>query len=130
MNFATLFEEKQYEFISQYFGMVNTIQEALNYLEPCLSDLAAEEAEFIISEIHLSLEQLAESNTLLNRVFYEQEGILDALAQFDDLIEYMWMMDDHSGDSTVIKGVLQELMPVFSKWKSTIESEFIPYLSH
>ncbi|WP_034764410.1 hypothetical protein [Rossellomorea vietnamensis] len=130
MNFELLLEEKQHVFINQYIGMLSTIQEALVYLEPCFNDLAKAEADFILSEILLSLEQIAKGNTLLKKIFNEQEGIQAALDQFNDMTEFMWMIDDHQGDRTSIQSVLQELLPVFSKWKVTVESEFIPYLTH
>ncbi|CAN7202528.1 hypothetical protein [Rossellomorea sp. LjRoot5] len=122
--------EKQYELVSQYVGMLDTIEEALNYVEASFTDLSKTEGDQVLPEVFMAIGQISESNLLLKEPF-DEEGIQNALTGFDTVTDQAWKLDGQLDNSAFKQSIVQEnLSPAFSAWKATIETELNPYLTH
>ncbi|MGD6848907.1 hypothetical protein [Rossellomorea aquimaris] len=128
---TTKLDEKQYELVNQYVGMLDTIEEALKYVEASFTDLSKTEGDRVLSDVFMAISQISESNGLLKGIFDGREGIQQALTQFDTVADQAWKLDGQLDNNTVKQSILQEkLSPAFSKWKAFIDNELNPYLTH
>ncbi|OXS58500.1 hypothetical protein B0G93_11447 [Bacillus sp. V-88] len=127
---TTKLDEKQYELVSQYVGMLETIEEALNYVEASFTDLRKIEGDQVLSDVFMAIGQISESNPLLKKLF-DEEGIQKALTGFDTVTDQAWKLDGQLDNNEIKQSVVQEnLSPAFSTWKTLIEKELKPYLTH
>ncbi|WP_061811444.1 hypothetical protein [Rossellomorea vietnamensis] len=127
---TTKLDEKQYELVSQYVGMLDTIEEALNYVEASFKDFSKTEGDQVLSEVFMAIGQISESNPLLQELF-DEEGIQKALNGFDTVTDQAWKPDGQLDNNEIKQSVVQEnLSPAFSAWKTSIDIELKPYLTH
>lgn len=127
---TTKLDEKQYELVSQYVGMLDTIEEALNYVEASFTDLSKTEGDQVLSDVFMAIGQISESNPLLKELF-DEEGIQKALTGFDTVTDQAWKLDGQLDNSAFKQRIVQDnLSQAFSSWKATIETELNPYLTH
>ncbi|MGE6754512.1 hypothetical protein ACQKFO_13750 [Rossellomorea sp. NPDC071047] len=128
---TTKLDEKQYELVSQYVGMLDTIEEALYYVGASFTDLSKTEGDRVLSDIFMAIGQISESNGLLKEMFDGREDIQQALTGFDTVTDQAWKLDGQLDNNEVKQSIVQEsLSPAFLNWKSTIENELNPYLTH
>ena len=128
---TTKLDEKHYELVSQYVGMLETIKEALNYVEASFTDLSKTEGDRVLSDVFMAIGQISESNSLFKDMFEGREEIQKALTAFDTVTDQAWKLDGQLDNNVVKQSIVQEnLSPAFSAWKATIESELNPYLAH
>lgn len=127
---TTKLDEKQYELVNQFVGMLDTIEEALRYVEASFTDLSKTEGDRVLSDVFMAIGQISESNPLLKEMF-DGEGIQNALNAFDAVTDEAWKLDGQLDNNGVNQSIVQEnLSPAYSAWKATIESELNPYLAH
>ncbi|MCR8850443.1 hypothetical protein NQ095_18655 [Rossellomorea sp. SC111] len=127
---TTKLDEKQYELVQQYVGMLDTIEEALKYVEASFTDLSKTEGDRVLSDVFMAIGQISESNSLLKDMF-EREGIQKALNAFDTVTDQAWKLDGQLENNLFKQSIVQEnLSPAFSTWKEAIETELNPYLTH
>lgn len=127
---TTKLDEKQYELVSQYVGMLDTIEEALNYVEASFTDLSKTEGDQVLSEVFMAIGQISESIPLLKELF-DEESIQNALTGFDTVTNQAWKLDGQLDNNAIKQSIVQEnLSPAFSTWKASIEKELKPYLTH
>lgn len=128
---TTKLDEKQYELVNQYVGMLDTIEEALKYVVASFTDLSKTEGDRVLSDVFVAIGQISESNLLLKEMFDWREGIQQALTGFDTVTDQAWKLDGQFDNNAVKQSIVQEkLSPAFSKWKTSIENELNPYLTH
>ena len=128
---TTKLDEKQYELVSQYAGMLDTIEEALKYVEASFTDLSKTEGDRVLSNVFMAIGQISESNPLLKDMFDGREGIQKALTGFDAVTDQAWELDGQLDNNAFKQRIVQEkLSPAFSIWKESIENELNPYLTH
>ncbi|MGM0841675.1 MAG: hypothetical protein ACQEWE_13150 [Bacillota bacterium] len=117
--------------VSQYVGMLDTIEEALKYVEASFTDLSKTEGDRVLSDVFMAIGQISESNGLLKEMFDGREDIQQALTGFDTVTDQAWKLDGQLDNNEVKQSIVQEsLSPAFLNWKSTIENELNPYLTH
>ncbi|UTE77302.1 hypothetical protein [Rossellomorea sp. KS-H15a] len=127
---TTKLDEKQYELVSQYVGMLDTIEEALNYVEASFTDLSKTEGDQVLSDVFMAIGQISESNPLLKELF-DEERIQKALTGFDTVTDQAWKLDGQLDNNEVKQSVVKEnLSPSFSTWKASIDIELKPFLTH
>jgi hypothetical protein len=128
---TTKLDEKQYELVSQYVGMLDTIEEALKYVKASFTDLSKTEGDRVLSDVFVAIGQISESNGLLKEMFDGREGIQKALTGFDTVTDQAWRLDGQLDNNEVKQSIVQEkLSPAFSTWKASIDNELNPYLKH
>jgi hypothetical protein len=128
---TTKLDEKQYELVSQYVGMLDTIEEALKYVKASFTDLSKTEGDRVLSDVFVAIGQISESNGLLKEMFDGREGIQKALTGFDTVTDQAWRLDGQLDNNEVKQSMVQEkLSPAFSTWKASIDNELNPYLTH
>ena len=128
---TTKLDEKQFELVSQYVGMLDTIEEALKYVMASFTDLSKTEGDRVLSDVFVAIGQISESNGLLKEMFDGREGIQKALTGFDTVTDQAWRLDGRLDNNEVKQSIVQEkLSPAFSTWKASIENELNPYLTH
>ena len=128
---TTKLDEKQYELVSQYVGMLDTIEEALKYVEASFTDFSKTEGDQVLSDVFMAIGQISESNPLLKEMFDGQQGIQKALTEFDTVTDQALKLDGQLENSAVKQSIVQEkLLPAFSIWKASIETQIKPYLTH
>jgi hypothetical protein len=128
---TTKLDEKQYELVSQYVGMLDTIEEALKYVEASFTDFSKTEGDQVLSDVFMAIGQISESNHLFKEIFDGREGIQKALTQFDTVTDQAWKLDGQLDNNTVKQSIVQEILsPAFSTWKTSIENELKSYLTH
>jgi len=128
---TTKLDEKRYELVSQYVGMLDTIEEALKYVEASFTDLSKTEGDQVLSDVFMAIGQISESNGLLKEMFDGREDIQKALTGFDTVTDQAWRLDGQLDNNEVKQSIVQEkLSPAFSIWKASIDNELNPYLTH
>ena len=128
---TTKLDEKQYELVNQYVGMLDTIEGALKYVEASFTDLRKTEGDRVLSDVFMAIGQISESNRLLKEMFDGQEDIQKVLSEFDNVTDQAWKLDGQLENSAFKQSIVQEkLLPAFSTWKASIENELNPYLTH
>ncbi|RBP00061.1 hypothetical protein [Rossellomorea aquimaris] len=128
---TTKLDEKQYELVSQYVGMLDTIEEALKYVEASFTDLSKTEGDQVLSDVFMAIGQISESHRLLNEIFDGREEIQIALTGFDTVTDQAWKLDGQLDNNVFKQSIVQDnLSPAFFAWKASIENELKPYLTH
>ncbi|TMU84311.1 hypothetical protein FGG79_15570 [Bacillus sp. BHET2] len=128
---TTKLDEKQYDLVNQYVGMLDTIEEALKYVEASFTASSKTEGDTVLSDVFMAIGQISESNPLLKEMFDGREDIQKVITEFDTVTNQALKLDGQLDNNAVRQSIVQEkLSPAFSAWKTTIEIELNPYLTH
>jgi hypothetical protein len=115
-------DEKQYTLIHQYTEMLQTVEEAFEYVESSFDDYSKTEGDLVLSDIFAALGQIESSNQLLKELFQDENEVLTALGKFDELPKQAIKLEGNFNDQNVKEKVIKEsLSPAFSAWKMEVE---------
>jgi hypothetical protein len=122
-------DEKQYEFIHQYTEILQTVEEAFEYVESSFDDYTKTEGDLVLSDIFTALGQIADSNTLLKKLFKKKDKVLQAIETFDVVPNQALKLEGNFNNQNVKEKVVKEnLSPTFSAWKMEVEKVLQPFI--
>jgi hypothetical protein len=128
---AVKLDEKQFRLLYQYIGMLETIEEALEYVKSSFTDIEKTEGDLLLSEIFESLVQVAESNGIFGQMFEERPDILTYMVEVEVVIDHAMKLNGHFQESNVKEEIVKgKLSPAFSAWKLKMDSVFKPLLNN
>jgi hypothetical protein len=115
-------DEKQYTLIHQYKEILQTVEEAFEYVESSFDDYSKTEGDLVLSDIFAALGQIESSNQLLKELFQDENEVLTALGKFDEIPKQAIKLEGNFNDQNVKEKVIKEsLSPAFSAWKMEVE---------
>jgi hypothetical protein len=122
-------DEKQYTLIHQYTEILQTVEEAFEYVEASFGDYTKTEGDLVLSDIFAALGQIESSNQLLKELFQEEKEILRTFEKFDEVPKQALKLEDGFNDQNVREKVVKEsLSPAFSAWKMEVEKALQPFV--
>jgi hypothetical protein len=128
VNGLTLTEEKLI-LAKQYIDLLETVEEAFDYIEESFKNLSYTEGDRLLNDIFHAFSQIISTNFILAENFKTQPTVLITLAQFVVVVEKAEMLEEKFADQTAIqKIILEHLYPSYSAWKLSVEQELRPYI--
>jgi hypothetical protein len=128
---AVKLDEKQFELLKQYIGMLETIEEAFGYVTSSFTDIEKTEGDRVLADVFEALGQVSESNKIFVQMFEEHPDILKALEKYEHVIDQALELNGHFQEHNVKEEIVKgKLSPVFSDWKVEIEKELKPLLNN
>jgi hypothetical protein len=122
-------DEKQYTLIHQYTEMLQTVEEAFEYVESSFDDYSKTEGDLVLSDIFAALGQIESSNQLLRELFQDENEVLITLEKFDVVPNQALKLEGNFNDQNVKEKVIKEsLSPAFSAWKMEVEKVIKPFI--
>jgi hypothetical protein len=122
-------DEKQYTLIHQYTEMLQTVEEAFEYVESSFDDYSKTEGDLVLSDIFAALGQIESSSQLLRELFQDENEVLTALGKFDEIPKQAMKLEGNFNDQNVKEKVIKEsLSPAFSAWKMEVEKVMKPFI--
>ncbi|NMH68895.1 hypothetical protein HF072_08855 [Bacillus sp. RO3] len=126
-----ILDEKQYELVLRFVDMLDTIEEALEYVEASFTDLSKTEGDRVLSDVFMALGQITECQFILHEIFEGREGIQTAITQFDHVTDEAWKLDGQLENTSVKQNIVKEnLSPAFSMWKAAMDNKLNRYLAN
>lgn len=123
---ATLSEDK-FIIAQKYAGLLETIEEAFEYMMVCFEDLRFEVVEELWNGILNAFSQIDRSNTIVSDEFMDNPVLLIKFAQFDDVLGAVEALESDDNIMIIQQIILNKIFPVFLAWKEQVEQELIPY---
>ncbi|MBH9968834.1 hypothetical protein [[Bacillus] enclensis] len=131
MTSTVILDEKQFELLQRYVGMLETIEEALMYVTDSFKDIEKTEGDRVLADVFESFGQVSESNELIKALFEKSPEIVSVLNQFKQVIDQTMKLDGHLGESNIKEEIVKgKLSPAFSAWKLKIDRFLKPLLNN
>jgi hypothetical protein len=128
---AVKIDEKQYELIQQYIDMLETIEEALNYVTESFTDIEKTEGGRVLADVFEALGQVSESNRVFKDLFNNRPEFITVLEKFESVIDQALELNGHFQESNVKEEIVKgKLSPAFSSWKLEIDQVMKPLLNN
>jgi hypothetical protein len=128
---AVKLDEKQFELLKQYIGMLETIEEAFDYVTASFTDIEKTEGDQVLADVFEALGQVSESNKIFAELFGERHDILTVMGKFENVIDQALELNGHFQESNVKEEIVKgKLSPAFSAWKLEIDQVLKPLLNN
>jgi hypothetical protein len=128
---AVKIDEKQYELIQQYIDMLETIEEALDYVTASFADIEKTEGDKVLADVFEALGQVSESNKVFKDMFKDRPEFIIVLEKFEMVIDQAMELNGHFQESNMKEEIVKgKLSPAFSAWKLEIDQVMKPLLNH
>ncbi len=115
--------------MQQYVGVIQTIEEALQYVVRSFQDYSKTEGDTVLSDVFMALGQVAETNLILNDLFTENADIQDKVDSFNEVINHTSKLEGQLDNQNFKEDVVtKELYPAFTSWSQKIQKEINPLL--
>ncbi|MFL8936239.1 hypothetical protein ACKA06_05500 [Rossellomorea oryzaecorticis] len=131
MTKAVTFDEKQYKLLARYVSMLETIEEALEYVTASFSDIEKTEGDRVLADVFEALGQVSESNKIFIELFKEHSDIIGVLNKFTHVTDQALKLNGHFQESNIKEEIVKgKLSPAFSAWKLKIDRVLKPLLNN
>ncbi|WP_175990246.1 hypothetical protein [Bacillus sp. Marseille-Q1617] len=131
MTNAVKLDEKQFELLNQYVGMLETIEEAFDYVTVSFTDIEKTEGDRVLADVFEALGQVSESNRMLGQMFEERPDILSIMMKFVGVIDQAMELNGHFQESNVKEEIVKgKLSPAFSAWRLEMDQVLKPLLNN
>jgi hypothetical protein len=128
---AIKIDEKQYELIQQYIDMLETIEDALDYVTASFTDIEKTEGGRVLADVFGALGQVSESNKIFRDLFRNRPEFITVLEEFETVIDQALELNGHFQESNVKEEIVKgKLSPAFSDWKLKIDRVMKPLLNN
>jgi hypothetical protein len=122
-------DEKQYTLIHRYTEMLQTVEEAFEYVESSFNDYSKTEGDLVLSDIFAALGQIESSNQLLKELFQEENEIIRVVEKFGEVPKQALKLEGAFNDQNVKEKVIKKgLSPAFYTWKVEVEKVLQPFV--
>ncbi|NQD65119.1 hypothetical protein HP456_04220 [Bacillus haikouensis] len=131
MTNAIKIDEKQYELIQQYIDMLETIEDALDYVTASFTDIEKTEGGRVLADVFGALGQVSESNKIFRDLFSNRPEFITVLEEFETVIDQALELNGHFQESNVKEEIVKgKLSPAFSDWRLKIDRVMKPLLNN
>lgn len=121
--------EEQYILAKQYVDLLETVEEAFQYILESSKNLLYTEGDTLLNDIFEAFTQIINTNFVLAVHFKEQPEVLKALTRFEVVVEKAEMLDGKFADQSAKQKIIMEhLYPAYTVWKIIMEKQFKPYI--
>lgn len=129
-NLQTLTAD-QYNLLAFYYQFLNTIEEGFDYVIESFQSLHFDESKLMLINIIAAFYHIDSSNPVLLAILEENANLRKEIMKFDSVIQVL----DHvemvmSFPNQYESFVKNELSPVFSAWKQSVQTQLKQYVTH
>jgi hypothetical protein len=117
----TTLTEEQYIVVKQYSDLLNTVEEAFQYIIESFDNYERTEGDILLADVFSAFGQIAETNE-------QQAAILPTeINQFDDVVKTAELLVDAFDNQGSKQQIIREkLYPAFSAWNGTMQEKLKP----
>jgi hypothetical protein len=128
---AVKIDEKQYGLIKQYMDLLETIEEALDYVTASFTHIEMTDGGRVLADVFEALGQVSESNNVFKDLFNERPEFICVFEKFEAVIDQALELSGHFQESNVKEEIVKgKLSPVFSAWKLEVDQVMKPLLNN
>lgn len=131
MNKIDEFNKEQYTLIKQYLGVINNLNEAIDYIIKEINEQNTLNLK-IYNDCISAFQIINKTNPLLISIFKEFDSdVYEAIISFEDIIPYFdeVLMYQEEGDiDNVIKVLIDDLFPLYFEWAQEVIGEMSEYI--
>jgi hypothetical protein len=121
----------QFEFIHNYYFLLNTIEEGFDYVVDSFTNLELTEGDKIFKDILSAFYQVDSSHSTMRALLKEETELMEEIKNFDNVI--LTLDGESSIFSTLEKHyefVKNQLAPAYIAWKESIQNQLQVYITH
>jgi hypothetical protein len=123
----TTVNERTFLLAQKYTVLLETIEEAFEYMMVCFDELRFEMAEELWTGMLLAFSQINTSNAMIADEFAESPAILKQFAQFEDVLDAVETIVVEDQITIHEKIIRDKIFPIFLRWKQQVEQELMHY---
>ncbi|RLQ96781.1 hypothetical protein [Falsibacillus albus] len=121
--------EEQLDFCQRYAALIETINEALDYVAASFTDFEKTEGDVVLQDVIDAFAQIAQSHVTLEILFQEEEKMVETIEAFVLVVNEASMLDGNLADPTLMCSIITEgLTPTYHKWSEKMQKELQPYI--
>ncbi|MBM7704482.1 hypothetical protein [Metabacillus iocasae] len=124
-------EINQFELLKSYYDLLQTIQEGLLYVEASFDDENKTEGDRVLGDVLEALSQLEKTNEQLLQEFAENRSFTKFIEQYQPVLNAVLQLEGHMNDMYEKQRIINgDILPLFEKWKTRMEQQIQPYITH
>ncbi|MGR3765845.1 hypothetical protein [Rossellomorea sp. NS-SX7] len=124
-------DQRQFELLQRYVGMLELVVEAMDYLEAYYTDYNKAEESRVLSDVFEALGKVSETNELLRSLFEQYEEITSVLKEYENVIDQALELNGHLQDPMAKEEIISnKLKPAFITWKTEADRIISPLLNN
>lgn len=121
---------EQHHMLKEYNEVLDTISEALEYLETNLKEEDPDAVQQVFEDLLLAFEQLSVSHEQMIIWFEDKVEMSTLVADYHEVIDLLkeWFVLESNEEKR--KLVTEKVIPAYESWKDKIQLFVNPYIAH
>ncbi|MCA1011240.1 hypothetical protein [Halobacillus halophilus] len=121
---------EQHQLLFEYDQLLNTISEALEYLEKNIKEEAPAEVQQVFQDVLLALDKASTSHEQMVALFNEDINLITLIGDFHDVVKHLqqWFELETNEDKRQL--LVEKVVPAYESWRSQMQSYVKPYIVH
>jgi len=121
----------QYQMITHYFHLLNTIEEGFDYVNEGFNNLSNTESDRIFSDILVAFNHIDSSNPTIIASLNDEQNLSEEVNKFDIVIKELEGLEQYFMDSEKKHHYIKnQLTPAFVAWKESVQKKLQPYITN
>ncbi|RFU63938.1 hypothetical protein [Peribacillus glennii] len=126
---TTTLTEIQHQLLQQYTGLLETIEEAFDYVSKSFENYELTEGDRILGDIFSAFGQLASTNVQVANLYFENRSIQEKVYEFESVIKILNPAEINLTDPVLKQQIINDkLSPAFTAWSRNIQNVLKPYI--
>ncbi|MGP4077714.1 hypothetical protein [Halobacillus sp. K22] len=121
---------EQHQLLYEYDQLLNTLSDALEYLENNIQEETSPEAQQVFQDVLLALDKASTIHEQMVSLFNEDIKLITLIGDFHDIVKLLqqWFEFETNEDKRLL--LVEKVVPAFESWRSQMQSYVKPYIVH
>ncbi|SFF68103.1 hypothetical protein SAMN05216353_10588 [Halobacillus alkaliphilus] len=121
---------EQHQLLFEYDQLLNTISDALEYLEKNIKKEALPEVQQVFQDVLLALDKASTSHEQMVALFNEDINLITLIGDFHDVVKLLQQWFELETNEEKRQLLVEKVVPAFESWRSQMQSYVKPYIVH
>ncbi|RDI40110.1 hypothetical protein [Falsibacillus pallidus] len=122
--------KEQLEFCKQYTGLIETVNEALDYVVASFSDFEKTEGDVVLNDVIQAFVQIAQSHVSLEVLFQDDKEVVQGIQSFSNVLNQLERLEGKMDDLTLRSDIItNDVAPAYRSWSTDMLSKLQPYIT-
>gem|GEM_PF-6940395 len=121
---------EQHQLLFEYDQLLNTISDALEYLEKNIKEEAPPEVQQVFQDVLLALDKASTSHEKMVALFNEDINLITLIGDFHDVVKLLQQWFELETNEEKRQLLVEKVVPAYESWRSQMQSYVKPYIVH
>ena len=121
---------EQHQLLFDYDQLLNTISDALEYLEKNIKEEAPPEVQQVFQDVLLALDKASTSHEQMVALFNEDIKLITLIGDFHDVVKLLQQWFELETNEEKRQLLVEKVVPAYESWRSQMQSYVKPYIVH